>query len=380
MLVFPLIKLGGNSKTMTSQLKTLTFNVGPVLSILLALAPAALLFAQTEQRTEKHDGRHICPVEAIRNGTCDPHPGKTGSSQTKSLGSGVTGPKRTAMYKRVARQNDTAANCNLRVKALGALFSKTTARCNAAGFNPNEELPISSQSVGITIWKVGAVQRGYSGARILSHPDQSGAPVEYQAERLAGEPILAYGDKVRLGIESPRDGYLYVFDRELYADGSFSAAYMIFPTARLLAGNNRIMANKPVELPSVTDVPVFFEAKKIGLDRSKILVGEILSVVITDQPISRFTSVERSVLQVPAGELESLEDLYSGIAEVFELENGVGQAYSEVERDAAMKGARLLTHADPVPQTFYLVKSRHAGGLLVTLALSYKDFETPQLR
>ena len=367
---------------MTSPLKTLTLNVGRALLILLAAAPAALLVAQTEQSNQKHDGRHICPVEAIRNGTCDPNPGqKTGSNQTKSLGSGVNVRKRTAMYKRVARQDDTAANCNLRVKALGASSStKNTAGCNAAGFKPNEELPISSQSVGITIWKVRDVQHGYSGARILWHRDQSGAPVEYQAERLAGDPILAYGDKVRLGIESPRDGYLYVFDRELYADGSFSAAYMIFPTTRLLEGNNRIVANKPVELPSLSDVPFFFEAKKIGIDRTKILVGEILSVVITDKPIPRFDSIDRSVLQVPAGELESLERLYSGIAEVFELENGIGQPYSEVERDAAMTGARLLTHADPVPQTFYLVKSKHAGGLLVTLALSYKDVETPQLR
>jgi hypothetical protein len=78
--------------------------------------------------------------------------------------------------------------------------------------------------------------------------------------------------------------------------------------------------------------------------------------------------------------LESIERLYSGVAEVFELENGIGQPYSEVERDAATKGARLLTHADPVPQTFYLMKSKHAGGLLVTLALTYKDVEAPPLR
>jgi hypothetical protein len=284
------------------------------------------------------------------------------------------------MYKRVAQQADTAANCNLRVKALRSSSIKSATRCDTGGFNPNQDLPVSSQSVGITIWKVGDAQRGYSGARILWHRDQSGSPVEYQAERLAGDPVLAYGDKVRLGIESRRAGYLYVFDRELYSDGSLSAAYMIFPTRRLLEGNNRIVANKPVELPSLDDVPFFFEAKKIGIDQSKTLVGEVLSVVITDKPIRSFNSIDRNVLQVPSGELESIERLYSGIAEVFELENGIGQPYSEVERDAATKGARLLTHADPVPQTFYLVKSKQTGGLLVTLALTYKDVETPPLR
>lgn len=365
---------------MTSRLKTLNFTARHPLMMLVVISSAALLFAQTEQPARSRDGRHICPVEAIRNGTCDPNPSKRGSEQFKPSSAGVNGPKRTPLYKRVAQQADTAASCNLRVKALRTSSVKSTARCDTNGFKPNEDLPLSSQSVGITVWKVGEVQRGYNGARILSHPDRSGSAVEYQAERLGGDPVLAYGDKVRLGIESRKSGYLYVFDRELYSDGSLSAAYMIFPTARLLEGNNRITANKPVELPSLNDVPFFFEAKKIGIDQSKILVGEILSVVITDQPIASLKAIDRNVLQVPAGDLESIEHLYSGVAEVFELENGVGQPYSEAERDAAMKGARLLTHADPVPQTFYLVKSKQAGGLLVTLALTYKDIETPPLR
>ena len=361
---------------MTSRLKILSLTV---FLTLVAVNSRDLLFAQTEQSAQGSNGRHICPVKAIRNGTCDPNPGGKGSSdQTKSKGTGINPAKRTPMYTRVAQQADTTADCNLRVKERRP-SAKSTASCNAAG-RLNQDLPISSQSVGITVWKVSEVRPGYSGARILSHREQSGSPVEYQAERLAGEPVLTYGDKVRLGIESRTDGYLYVFDRELYSDGSLSNAYMIFPTARLLEGNNRITANKPVELPSLNDVPFFFEAKKIGIDPGKTLVGEILSIVITDKPISRFASLDRNVLQVPPAELESIERLYSGIAEVFELENGIGQPYSEVERDAAAQAGRLLTHADPVPQTFYLVKSKHAGGLLITLALTYKDVETPPLR
>ncbi len=367
---------------MTSLLDTLSVSAGKALVILVVVGSGALLRAQDAQRVHEPNGRHICPIEAIRNGTCVPNPEqKRGSAQTKSPASSVNVPKRTPMYKRVAKQADTAADCNMRVKALKPSVMKSTAPCDAAArLEQKNDLPISSQSVGITIWKVREVQRGYSGARILWHRDNSQSPVEYQAERLSGEPVLAYGDKVRLGIESRTDGYLYVFDRELYSDGSLSPAYMIFPTARLLDGNNRIVANKPVEFPSLTDVPFFFEAKKIGVDPSKTLVGDILSIVITDKPISRFNQLDRNLLQVPSGDMESIERLYSGIAEVFELENGLGQPYSEVEREAATKGARLLTHADPVPQTFYLMKSKHAGGLLVTLTLSYKDVERPPLR
>ncbi|HEX3145784.1 MAG TPA: hypothetical protein VHQ64_17560, partial [Pyrinomonadaceae bacterium] len=116
--------------------------------------------------------------------------------------------------------------------------------------------------------------------------------------------------------------------------------------------------------------PFYFEAKKIGLDPNKTLVGEVLSIAITDKPISRLGEYGRSAMQVSPGEIQEIETRYSGKAEIFELEDGVGQPYSVVERDAA-SGARLLTHDDPVPQTFYLVEDKRTGGLLVTLVLRY---------
>jgi hypothetical protein len=345
-----------------------------LLLVTVAISSGCVLSAQTQPTDEQPGGRHICPVEAIRNGTCDPNPGKRKNPISgKPLAPVISVSKTQPQYKRVAKQANTSATCNSRVKEVRLKIAKTTVACETPSqTNRREDLAISSQKVGITIWRISKLDRGYTGARILWHPDQSNASVEYQAARIQGDPVLTYGDKVRLGIESPRAGYLYVFDRELYEDGSLSAPYMIFPTTRLRDGNNRISANKPIELPSLTDIPFFFEAKKIGLDPNKTLVGEILSVAITDKPISRLTEFGRNAAQIASADMDSLETLYSGRAEVFELEDGVGQPYSIAERDSATNGARLLTHADPVPQTFYLVEDRRTGGLLVTLALKYQ--------
>jgi hypothetical protein len=343
--------------------------------IAFAIVTGQVISAQAQQADEQPGGRHICPVQAIRNGICDPNPGKGKSpAPGKPSGPAISVPKRQAQYKRVAKQTNTSAVCNPRVKATAGKVTAKTSVCEASPqMRQKEDLPISSQRVGVTIWKVRELSRGYTGARILSHPDRSNNPIEYQAERIQGDPILAYGDKVRLGIESPRDGYLYVFDRELYQDGSLSAAYMIFPTTRLREGNNLIRANLPIELPSLTDNPFYFEAKKIGLDQNKVLVGEVLSIAITDKPILRLGEIGRNAIQVSPNDIQSIEVLYSGRAEVFELEDGVGQPYSIAERDAANTGARLLTHNDPVPQTFYLVEDKRTGGLLVTLALKYEE-------
>jgi hypothetical protein len=354
-------------KTARLALLKTTLAFGTLLLGMLAFGSGFSISAQTQENDESPGGRHICPVEAIRNGTCDPNP-----ANRKPESSTASGRKKQPQYKRVAKQTSTAANCNNRVKETQSL--KTANVCKPPmQFAKKQDLPLTSQRVGVTIWKIREYRSGYNGARILWHPKESKTPIEYQAERIQGDPVLAYGEKVRLSIESPRDGYLYVFDRELYEDGSLSAAYMIFPTTRLRDGNNRIRANQPIELPSLTDNPFFFEAKTVGLDPSKKLVGEVISIAISNKPITQLNVFGSDATQVSPAEMESLETFYSGRAEVFELEEGVGQPYTLTERAAANAGARLLTHADPVPQTFYLVEDKRNGGLLVSLALKYQE-------
>ncbi len=280
----------------------------------------------------------------MRNGKCDPNPGK-GKGERRSSVAGAS--KRQPQYKRTAKQPSTAARCNQRVKA--AQLAKNQSPCKlprtAAG---KEDLPASAQRVGVMLWRVREARPGYPGATLVQRQGSSGVPLEYQAERIEEDPLIAYGDKVRLGIEAPRDGYLYVFDRELYHDGSLSDVRMIFPTRRLRNGDNRIRANRPIELPALTDTRIYLEAKPIGLAPSKKLVGEVLSIVITERPLDLVGSVGNEPMRVPSSIVESLENRYTGRGEVFELEEGQGQPYSAAERDAASDAdGRMLTHTDP---------------------------------
>lgn len=331
------------------------------LSLLLTV-PVSL--TAPSQDDEESGSRHICPEEAIRNGTCSPKgPAKSQAGARK----------RQPRYTRVAKQPSTAAKCNVRVKQTQT--AKNQSGCQLATPASQGDLPLSSPRVGVTIWRVKEAERDYSGARILSHPGESRPAIEYQSARIKGDPVLTYGERVRLGIESPRDGFLYVFNRELYHDGSLSAPYMIFPTARLRSGDNRIRANRPIELPAATDRPFYFEASRIGIDPRKRLVGEILSIAITDERISNLPDLDSNATVISAADMEAIEKLYAGRAEVFELENGIGQVYSNVEHDVARSDSRMLTHADPVPQTFFLVDNKRSSGLLVTVALSYRNTE-----
>src|SRR5262249_58614733 len=81
--------------------------------------------------------------------------------------------------------------------------------------------------------------------------DESGSN-DMTLERIEEGTLLSPGQKVRLSIESlSRSGYLYVIDREAYADGSFGEAKLIFPTLKS-ADANHVAAGRLVFIPSTT--------------------------------------------------------------------------------------------------------------------------------
>ena len=122
---------------------------------------------------------------------------------------------------------------------------RTAAAAAAATAAPGE-------LVGVTVWRLRRSKASDSGdSRLLVQEteNQRTESVEWTPERVEAETPFAAGDRVRLSIESPRAGYLYVVDRELYADGTTSDPYLIFPTRRMRDGDNSVRAGKVIELP-----------------------------------------------------------------------------------------------------------------------------------
>ena len=79
---------------------------------------------------------------------------------------------------------------------------------------------------------------------------ESSQSSQWTPERIEVDTPLKVNDRVRLSVESPRDGYLYVIDREQYADGSLGDAYLIFPTRRTRGGDNRVRPGKLIDIPA----------------------------------------------------------------------------------------------------------------------------------
>jgi hypothetical protein len=133
--------------------------------------------------------------------------------------------------------------------------------------------------VGVTIWRLRPANRLDSGERLIVHGDSS--TKEWLPERISANTRLVEGDKLRISVEAVRDGFLYVINREQYADGSLGEPYLIFPTTRTTGGDNEVSNGKLVEIPGQDDAPPFFTMRKSRLDH----VAEVVSVLVTPKPL-----------------------------------------------------------------------------------------------
>jgi Domain of unknown function (DUF4384) len=221
------------------------------------------------------------------------------------------------------------------------------------------------RQVGVTIWRLRPAAAGDSGARILVQ--EEARTEEWVPERIASSSSLNAGDRVRLSVESPEAGYLYVIDRERYASGERGDPYLIFPTSRTHNGDNRVTGGRLVDIPAQDDRPSFFTLRRSRADQTE----EELTMLLTQEPIEGLEIGPKAILlkneQVAGWE----KQFGASKVERFELSGGTGKTWTRAEQQSAADATRLLTQDDPPPQTIYRVASNPGERLMVKVRLRY---------
>jgi hypothetical protein len=241
---------------------------------------------------------------------------------------------------------------------------KKPAATTAATANPAATTQARGQAdgevIGITIWRLRAARASDNKDARLLLEDDSNKETEWTPERVEVGTLFAADDRVKLGIESPRNGFLYVIDREQYADGTFSDPYLIFPTLRNRAGDNSVAAGKLIEFPERSS----FRLKPMRGDYA----GEVLIVLVSAEPLKDLKPGSGAAKLDPAL-VARWEAQWTGEVERFELVGGAGKPYTKAEKEAGLEGARILTQEDAMPQTLYHVVVKPGAPLLVTVPL-----------
>ena len=213
---------------------------------------------------------------------------------------------------------------------------------------------VGDSVVGVTVWRLRRPTAADSGERILV---QEGTDYEaWIPERISANTKLTPGERLRVSVEAARSGYLYVIDREQYADGSFSEPYLIFPTTRTLNGDNKVDIGKLIEIPAQDDGPPFFTLKKSRPDQ----VAEVLSMLITPQPLDNI-EINDKAQKLSAEQVAAWEKHWSTQVGSVELESGAGQTWTKDEKEAGANRDLVLNAHAPAPQVFYY---RAASGRL----------------
>jgi hypothetical protein len=246
-----------------------------------------------------------------------------------------------------------------------ASASSAKRRYRIATPNVSPDRVIADTVVGVTLWRLRPSKTTDTGERILVQEGPESA--DWIPERVEADTKLTAGTRVRLSVEAARAGYLYVIDREQYADGSLGEPLLIFPTTHTNGGNNEVKAGRVIEIPAGDDRPPFFTLKP---SRSA-QVGEVISVLVSPIPLEDL-QIGANAQKLSVQQVAAWEESWGGTVGRLEMQNGAGKTWTRPEKEAGADATRSLTQDEPAPQTLYYKPEAKSGQpVMVNVALRY---------
>ena len=231
--------------------------------------------------------------------------------------------------------------------------------------NATPNVPVNNVApetvVGMTLWRLRRPARTDSGERLIVHDEN--ATTEWVPERISATTRLGQGDRLRISVEAVRAGYVYIIDREQYADGSLGDPYLIFPTNRTGGGDNQVAIGRLLDIPAQDDSPPFFVMRKTRPDH----VAEVLSVIVTPSRLEGIKITDKA-LKLTDEQVASWEKSWGTTVGRMEMATA-GQQWTKEEKDAR---TRALTVNAPPPQlVFYRPSVKPTEPMFVKLRLAY---------
>ena len=217
--------------------------------------------------------------------------------------------------------------------------------------------------VGVTIWRLQG-----DGSKDLGQEGEEAQTLE----QVEVSTQLAIGSKVRLGIEPlSHDGYLYIIDREQFADGSYGTPHLIFPTLRTRKGNNLVHAFERVLIPKR---PSYFRINPSSTGKSQ--TAEVLTIIISPTELQLPEALGDKSMTLSADLVKEWEIKLSTPVVELEMVGSAGETTGAKDLGQVGEESQQLTADDPYPQTVYRATIKRGGAMLVTLPLRFEAAAT----
>jgi len=229
----------------------------------------------------------------------------------------------------------------------------------AAAARPAPAAPRRSY-VGVTVWRLSPAPEGSRAVTI------SGQGKRWLPARASVDSVMPEGQQVRIAVEVSRPGYLYVVDRERYADGSLGDPTLVFPTGRLRGGEHAVQGGRVIEIPDLGDQPPYFTLKRSRPDHT----GEQILLLVTPQPLPG-VNVGQDAQPLPRALVDDWMKRWATGHRKLETPASTGKGYTASEQEAGASPSRLLTRGEPLPQTLYRVEGASSEPTLIVVPLRF---------
>jgi hypothetical protein len=176
------------------------------------------------------------------------------------------------------------------------------------------------------------------------------------------------GDRIRLGLETNTDGYLYIFHTENNGEPQ-----MLYPDARLEQGGNRIEAHVPYEIPwnePGKENWFKFDANPANERLYIIVTRQPLPGIPTDSSLVNYCGQNRCPWQPPVGVWAQVKANVQAKVGVVKGKS-YGQKQTQTEQVAVTRGLGLDQSA-PEPSVIRMNVSSNAPILVTAVDLIHR--------
>jgi hypothetical protein len=210
--------------------------------------------------------------------------------------------------------------------------------------------------------------------RGLKHKkDDPSGNKDWTPERFTLTQPIPEGEHLRLSFESANAGYLYVIDRDVFADGAKGPPTLIFPTARLRGGNNLLGPGAPIEIPELQDKPPAFTVERTRPNQVAIALILILAPRILPE-----IRIQQDEQKLPEDIVSRWEKQWGTRVTTSEDHSMAGKLYTLAEKIAVADPARPLDGKDPVPLTLFHRQGHPGEGMFATALIKLAPASTTQ--
>ena len=225
--------------------------------------------------------------------------------------------------------------------------------------------------LGLTVWKL----RGAEKENAVKNASEDSGDTEDTLERIEADMPLEDGERIRLSVESlSHKGYLYVIDRELYSDGSYSLPKLIYPT---LLSPNRNSLIRPGDLIFIPQGARHFRVKSKQAEKTQ--VAEVLTFIVSPRPLVKLADLQMKAIDIPLTQFEDWVDKWEpDDTTLLEEIDGAGKTITVVEQSVGQESAKDLTEQssrlspdDPTPQTVFRSRIKSGTPYLVNVSIKY---------